>query len=302
MGLDELAAFERTQGLEVVKRGGVHWKRVRPFFYRPLVTHLEFPAAAVRPPWRARLGGCQFAVPAKEPSNSFLNVLLFQDTQNYSLENVERKNQVRTAAKQYEVRPVTGAEDFTRQAHRVYVEFHRRTQYEYKEERLQPEGFAAWARTLFACPKVLVAGAYRAGVLEAAAVMKWVGETLVYSTFFCNDEALRLNVTSLMLHTVRETARACPAIRQISVGMYKYQGFTGVDKFYLLKGCSLVRKPALFHVNPLVAASLRRRRPDDYAKMCGVIKGPPEVLERSGAAPVATAVRPSAKPLEKARI
>ena len=300
MDLDELAAFERTQGLQVVKCGGVHWKRVRPFFYRPLMAHIEYPVALAHPPLRARLGGYQFAVPTAERTNSYLNVLLFQDAQDYSLENVERKNQVKTAAKQFELRKLDNAEKFTHEAHGIYVEFHRRTQYEYKEDRLQPDGFAAWARTLFACPKVLVVGAYRAGRLEAAAVMKWVADTLIYSTFFCNDEALRLNVTSLMLHTVRETARACPGIRQVSVGMYKFQGFTGIDKFYLLKGCSVVRKPAVFRINPLVGATLRRRKPDDYAKLRGLIDGPPEVLQRSRPAPPATAA--GAKPVESARI
>ena len=61
-------------------------------------------------------------------------------------------------------------------------------------------------------------------------------------------EALRLNVSSFLLHSVREAVASDRQAKQIFAGMYKYAAARGVDDFYLLRGCSLVQKPAILRI------------------------------------------------------
>src|SRR5207302_199272 len=109
-----------------------------------------------------------------------------------------------------------------------------------------------------------------------------VGDTVVYSIVFSTPAGLRLNVTSLLLHRLREAAAASAQINQMFVGMYKFLGRTGVDEFYFVRGCQLVSKPACFRVHPLTRALLRACCPKQYTKLCGRLE-PEPTLE-----PVAT--------------
>ena len=242
MSVAEFAGFERKQGQRIIEVKGVFWKRVRPFLYRPLLPFLEYVPHSVSAPWTAVFGGCQHAVPPRGESNSLLNLLLFEDAGAYSLDGLDynRKRQVRLAAKRLIIRPIEDLGELVEQGHRVYVSFHDRTGYAYKAERRRREYFARWAESLFHNPKLLVLGGYRNGELEAVCVSQRVENTVLYSTFFCKDESLRLNVSDLMLHTVRQAAAECGQVSGIFAGMYK--GGTGLDDFYLLRGASLVKK------------------------------------------------------------
>lgn len=274
MTVEEYSAFERAQGRIVELSSGVFWARVRPCFYRPLLPFREYGADACRPPLLARLlGGCQYSVLEVAEANSFINLLLFQEVQTYALESLERhkRKQVKSAAKVFEVKAMTDLEEFQKRAYPVYLSFYARTGYQYKSERRDEPAFRVWAESIYRFPKVLVLGAYKEGELEAVSISKVVEDTLVYSMVFCTDASLRLNVTSLLLHTLRESAAASGAVKQIFVGMYKYKGWTGIDEFYLTRGCGLVRKPAMLRINPVVEMALRRYGADQYRKLCGDI-------------------------------
>ena len=65
------------------------------------------------------------------------------------------------------------------------------------------------------------------------------------------------------------------AIKQIFIGNYKYSAATGVDNFYLLRGCKLVRKPAWLQLNPLTSFGLKRFAPEQYGRLVGEIEGMP---------------------------
>jgi hypothetical protein len=73
-----------------------------------------------------------------------------------------------------------------------------------------------------------------------------------------------------MLHFVREAVAKGQCAEQIFAGLYK--GGNGLDDFYLLRGCKLVRKPALLHINPVAKAFLMRFLPEQYARLVGDIK------------------------------
>jgi hypothetical protein len=280
MSLEEYAAFETSQGDKLLRAGGVYWKQTRPFFYRPLLPYAELSHDTVRPPRRALLGGFQFALKQGKPSNSRLNLMMFPDTRGYTLESLERhkRKQVKAAAKEFEIRPLTNLREFTETAYPVYLSFYERTQYVYQAQRREREGFARWAETLFRFPKLMLLGAFRQGELSAVSISVQVGDTVVYEMVFPNETGLRLNVTSLLLHVLREAAAASSSVRQMFVGMYKFLGRTGIDDFYLVRGCQLVSKPSAFVVNPLARLFLRSCLPAQYAKLSGKLEPEMEPL------------------------
>jgi hypothetical protein len=273
MTLGEFADFERMQGERIRQSYGVLWRQVRPFFYRPLLPFAECSPATVRQLFgHCSFSGFQHAVPEGRTGNSWLNLLLFQDVSNYSVKTLDynRKRQVKLAAAQFTIRPIADPAEFKNDAYPIYLSFYRRTAYGFRADRQSPQGFGRWAAQLFGSHKALVLGAYREGKLAAVSVSMLVEQTLLYSTFFCDDVSLRLYVSDLMLHVVRESAAACPQVKQIFAGMYK--GGKGLDDFYLLRGCKLVRKPAHLHLNPSARFILQRFLPRQYQQMVGDIK------------------------------
>jgi hypothetical protein len=272
MAAGEFAAFEQLLDPHIVLRNGIYWRRVRPFFYRPLLLFHEFAPGAVKPPSLARLGGFQHAVPTGEKANSCLNLLIFENVEAYSLEQLDynRKRQVKQAAKQFVIRPVADVREFKEQAYPVYLSFYERTHYQHGAQRRNRAFFSQWAEALFQLPKALVLGGYRKGMLEGVSVSLFVEETLCYAMFFCNSESLRAGLSDLMLHTVREAAAQSRRVKRIFSGMYK--GGNGLDDFYLLRGCQVVRKPALLNVNPLAAFLLKSFLSRYYAHMRGEIQ------------------------------
>src|SRR5690242_16831951 len=102
----DFAVFEGLLGGKTVLVDGVYWIQVRPCFYRPLLLVKEHSTHSIRAPRTAVLGGFQHAVRAGDPSNSFLNLLMFADANPYSLDSLDynRKRQVKKAAKEFSIR------------------------------------------------------------------------------------------------------------------------------------------------------------------------------------------------------
>ena len=101
MSLDEFAAFERSQGHMIIKIRNVYWRRVRRFFYRPMLPSHELSPDMFAAPCGAFFGGIQYAVPPGQKANSFLDLMLFEDTSAYCLDSLERhkKKQIRQSGK-----------------------------------------------------------------------------------------------------------------------------------------------------------------------------------------------------------
>lgn len=272
MTIEEFASFERRQGERIHQINGIYWRRVRPLFYRPLLPYQEYPPQSVSGPLAAFFGGFQHAVPPHERTNSFLNLLIFENPKAYSLGDLDRheRREIKRAAEDFTVSLVTDVNEFKVQAYRVYLSFYERTKYGYKSERRYEGNFSKWADSLFQNPKVIVLSAYKKNrELGAIGVWHLVEDTLVYSTFFCEAESLKMHATGFMLHTMREAVAGCQAIKQIFIGNYKYTTVKGVDDFYLARGCKLVRKTAFLHINPLTAFFLKRFLPEQYARLRG---------------------------------
>lgn len=277
MNVGEYAAFARVLDGNGVRTGNQYWRQVRPCFFRPLLPFQECDPGAVRVPKLAAIGGWQYGVADQDRRNSYLNLLLFRTVHGYSLPCLtpKKRRQVRLAAGHFTIRLITDAAEFKRSAYPVYLAFYRRTQYEYLAERRAAVEFSRWTDRLFRFPKIAILGAYRNGALEAVSVSHWVEETLLYSTFFCNDESLHLCVADLMLHWTRSEVARCPGIKQIFAGMHKNE--RGLSDFYLQRGCELVRRPALFRLSPIAAALVKCWFPTQYR----AIRGDLEVVDHA---------------------
>src|SRR5579883_58125 len=238
MTVEEFAAFERSQGVNVVRTDGVYWRQVRPFFYRPLLATQEYVPRAVSAPPFALLGGFQHAVPAGASSNSFMNLLIFDDTKNYSTAGFSygKRKRLKTALQRFVVRPIEDVKEFNESAYPVFLSFYERTHYSYKPERRESSNFSRWGESLFRFPKNLILGAYQDGRLQAVCISQWVEDVVIYASMFCSTEALKQDATALMLHSVREAVAKSPEVHYILAGAFKYEEDGGVDNFFLERG------------------------------------------------------------------
>ena len=269
--VDEFAGYQRTIGQKVVCVEGLWWRQVRACFYRPLLPFREFPAASRGIPSSAWLGGVQHVVPCGQPGNSTMSFLIFADAGDYSLDKLPSKprQQVRWAAKRFTVRPFTDRTEFAEQAFPVYKFFYARTRYRYLAERLHKPNFDKWADAVFEHGPALILGAFRGTELSAVSIAHAVEDTLLYSTVFGTDEALRDHVSDLLLHTVRQAASRDGHITQVYVGMPKPAEDRGIDEFSIRRGCRVVAKPAALWLNPASKLLLGCFFSGQYARMRG---------------------------------
>ena len=306
MTIEEFAAFEGIFGQRIIAVNGTYWGQVRPLFYRPLLLYQEYQPGLVIPPSLSLLGGFQHAVPPEEKANSCLNLLIFEDAEAYSLDclDYKRKRQAKLAAKQFVIQPITDINEFKQKAYPVYLSFYERTRYQYGSQRTKQGYFSRWADALFRISNLVILGGYRNGGLGGVSVSLLFEDTLCYATFFCNTESLRLGLSDLMLHFVREAVAKGQCAEQIFAGLYK--GGNGLDDFYLLRGCKLVRKPALLHINPVAKAFLMRFLPEQYARLVGDIKerGNKRAVKNDvpPQAPVTRAISGETKAIELGRV
>lgn len=261
-------------GLRVCEVGGSFWHEVRPFFFRSLWPFHPRVHGTVPIPARARLGACQYPVPAGSPHNSNLNLFVFPDAAAYSLARLARKprKQVRLAGKEFVIRQITDPREFKRQARLVYQDFYNRTRYRTGRERRAEEGFSTWTDALYRIPGVLVLGGYRSGELGGVSLSFRVGDVVNYASFFCDDRSLRLHLSDLMLHTIRESAGTTAGVTRVFAGSYK--GVQGLDEFKRFRGATLLRQPAWLEVNPLAGAFLRWFLPRQHAQLLGALGSP----------------------------
>jgi hypothetical protein len=200
-----------------------------------------------------------------------MSFLMFTDGGDYSLDSLRSKprRQVRGAAEQFTLNPITNREVFKEEAYAVYTEFHARTQYQYLAERARKQSFEKWVDTIFEFRSSLVMGAWRGADLCAVSIAHAIEDTLLYSTFFATNSALRDHVSSLLLHTVRLRASEDGGIAQVYAGIPKAGEAHGIDDFLIRRGCQVVTKPAYMWLNPASKLILRSFFSSHYARMCG---------------------------------
>src|SRR6476620_3635557 len=92
MSANEYAALETALGANLVRTGGVWWRQVRPFFYRPLLPFCELSPDGCDLPFWSLVGGFQHIVPQESHSNSRVGLLMFEEPRSYSLEGLSQNS------------------------------------------------------------------------------------------------------------------------------------------------------------------------------------------------------------------
>lgn len=270
MTIEQYAELQRRFGASVVLRHGTYWRRVRPFFYRPILPLEAHEAGGQSRPF-AWPNAYQHVVPSGQAANSTMNFIVLDEPRSYSLNTLghRRRNLITHAAKSFEVRPLTAADDLKRQGHRVYLSFFQRTGYSYKSERQQKTTFDQWVDTLFSRPAMLVLGGFGPDGLVAVSTSCLVNTTLVYSTLICETAAMKKNVGEVMFHELRRLAASRSGIARIYVR--NYQGGGSHDRYYLLRGCKLVRLPAQLSLPAPLRTLIPRFLPQQHARLRGEV-------------------------------
>lgn len=268
MTVDEFAGIQKALGERIIKAGAVYWRRVRPGFYRPLLPYKAYAEDEVAAPCRL-LGGFQHVVANGEKANSTMNFLMLDDVHAYSLGSIrhERRRLIKKAAGQFEVRPIRDAAELRTQGYEAYLSFFKRTGYSYRDDRVRAERFADWADTVLLFPKAGLWGGFGRGGLVAVSIAYWVEHTVMYSTFFCRTESMRAGMGELMFHKVRETVTQLPEAHEIFVR--PYQGGNGMDRYYVLRGCKIARKPAVLKISAPARLVLKSCLPRQYDLLRG---------------------------------
>ena len=271
MTLPEYASARSSAGDCVRQYGGMHWTVAKGLFYRPLLRHQPCSPSRSEMP-RTLWGGFQYAVRDSREANSRVGFLVIDRVRDYALERVRcsRRWLIKDAARRFTVGPITDESEFLSRGHSVYVSFYQRTGYQHRSDRNRPEGFARWAKSILGSPKTIVFGGFGPTGLVAVSISYWVGTTLVYSSFFSETAALENGVGELMFHTLRQVAARTDGIQEIL--LRPYQGGTGMDKYYLLRGARLAWRPARLHFPLPVRLALKVFAPARYSSLFG----PPE--------------------------
>jgi hypothetical protein len=269
----EYSAVQRELGAKVVSQNGIFWRRVRPFFYRPILPFQEISRAEMLTSFHWPCG-FQHVLAGGEPANSMMHFIMLDQLQAYALGDLGRRRQqlIRQAARQFEVRPVRDLREFKEQGFRVYQSFYDRTGYGYRKDRKSQAGFHQWAETIFRQPKVILLGGYGAAGLVGLSCSFWVDRTLVYASLFCETEALKKNLGELMFHQLRMLAAQEPRIAEILVR--NYQMGNSLDHYYLLRGAKLVSKPARLVMPALIRTGIKWFLRRQHALLTGQITAP----------------------------
>jgi len=249
MTVEQYAAARESVGDEIVRVGSMYWVVSKGLFYRPLLRHETYTLSDDDIP-HVGLGGFQYCVPETHPSHSTMGLLVYDQVKSYSLETMGhfRRRVIKRAAKCFTIAPISDLDLLVERGHPVYLSFYKRTGYRYKSDRARRDEFGRWAKAVLGCPKVILLGGFGPSGLVAISVSYWVHRTLILSSFISETPALEKGVGELMTHTLREIASRAEGISEIFIRPFK--GGVGMDNYYLIRGATLLRKPAHLYLHP----------------------------------------------------
>lgn len=256
MSPERYAAVESSSGVRIIKQGDVYWRRVRPFFYRPLFPFCRYDRMSVGRSFR-KLAACQYGVWEGQSSNSFLNFIVYDDIRSYDAEKLHRgpaKHLSFAIEHCVKVRRVFDERNFCLQGYEVYLSFYDRTKYRFAKNRTDREGFEQWAKTLFRFPELVVLGAFSGPTLLGFGVACAVEGTVIIKSGVHSNLGLELHSSDLLLHHWRITAR-----NDTTVAMIYDSGMTtpGIDEFKRRRGAVVKALPAHLHANPFLLNAIR---------------------------------------------
>lgn len=237
MSVERYAAFEQATGAKVVRIGEIWWQQSRSFLYRPLLPFKKYDLTRIREGFD-RVGVFQTAVEDKQPSNSYLNPIMYERPQDYDANKFRdsaRKNLNKALRNPIAVRFIVDAEQFSEMAYPVYLSFYKRTKYRFDTSRKDKAKFTGWAHAVFQFPEAVVLGAFVGQELVSFEIACLVENTLILKTLVTSDKALTLNAPDLLLHSYRTIAQHHPEIQVIYDSMLAAN--VGLNNYKVRRGC-----------------------------------------------------------------
>jgi len=268
MTIDEYAIFQIAQGIKTIKIADTWWVEIRPFFFCPLLPYHKYLPKEIKYPFKAIIGGAQHAISVIKFANSTLQFFVYDNLQNYSLDilSSKRRNTIRKGEKNFYFKKINDISEFINNAFDIYSSFQNRTNYNYKEERLNIKYFRLWAEKLFSFPKVLILGVYHFSKLSAISISYMVRDIVIDATFFSDSQSQKLQVTDYVLHIIRSEAARTEA-KYIVRGAPT--GIKNLDNSKLKRGCKILSLPAYLHINPVAEFLLKIFMKKSYNKLLG---------------------------------
>jgi hypothetical protein len=271
MTLDEYAEYEKGNGARLVQVDNIWWRAVRPFFYRPLFPFNKLSGNSIRPPGSSFIFGYQYPVANEKCANSYLNLLVFDDIHSYSIGALKHKqrNEIQRAMKTFSIKPLDDHDEFLQGGYKAYIDFYRRTHYQWKNERVRYASFVRWADHLFRHKKVVVHGVFsKNGDMVAVNISYFVEDVIIDAAFFSTTDALKMGSSDLTWHTIRECAADTKQARYIYEGTVT--GEKGVDDSKIRRGCLVLAQPAYFYINPVFHLFCKNVSKGTYSKLLGM--------------------------------
>ncbi len=269
MQVERYVAQEIATGQKkITKQGNVYWRQIRPFFYRPLPPFLQYDLESTTRDFHL-LAGFQHGVLNGQPSNSGINLMIFDEVGSYSAGKLHHSvlGNVKRAIKNHvTVRCLTDVVEFSEKGHEAYLSFYERTRYEFATYRLRPEGFARWARALFEFPELLILGAFSGEKLIGYEISCRVLDVLVLKAAVHSDLSLKLRAPDLLLHLMRMRARESGDIAMIYDSCISTPG---INQFKIRRGARVATVPAHLHMNRLLLRSLKVVNKARYLQVVG---------------------------------
>ncbi|MCS7089707.1 MAG: hypothetical protein RMN51_01670 [Verrucomicrobiota bacterium] len=263
----EYAELESRLGARVLWRDGIAWRRVKPFFWRPVFPYeVILPGAAVKPPF----GKCsiyQHLVESAAVANTWVRYVVFRDVREYDIAQLGRSHRkhLQKGLEHFEIRPIEDYTRFVEEAWPVYVDFYLRTRYEYRRDRCRLGVFQKWAKPLFECPGVLVLGAFASTGLYGVDISYWVEQYVIAGPTFCRTEALPCRVSDALLHSLRETVARLNGVKAIWMGSVVRKH--GINDFKLERGAVVEKMPAYCKMPSVFFKALKTLWPSVLERM-----------------------------------
>jgi hypothetical protein len=249
MTVERYAALEQATGVSLYRHENLWWRRVRPFFYRPLLPFKKYNVKDASASF-GRLGVFQNVVGDGQPHNSYLNPVVFDDIRCYDMNSLCKyvRQRIRNAHRhEIKVVPCLDQKDFCEKGFPVYLSFYKRTRYEFNIGRRHRQQFDKWVSCLFSFPEVVILGAYAGQDLLSFHVSCLVEDVLVLKTLANSTKGLEINSSDLLLDYLRASARDQQEINVIYDGSFHD---SGVVRFKLLRGATVLALPAFLHLHP----------------------------------------------------
>ncbi|MGA7524914.1 MAG: hypothetical protein WBW84_20865 [Acidobacteriaceae bacterium] len=270
MDVERYAALERATGVKVIEAGGVCWHQVRPLFYRPLLPYQQRETVRMTKALR-RFGAFQYAVASGEPSNSYLNPIVFEEPGNYDVPQLRYSVQkhIRKAVRnELVVSRIEDEREFFEFAYPCYLSFYERTKYAFASSRTRKDVFLQWSRDLFRFPETMILGAFLGKELISFEIACLVEDTLILKALVNSDKALRLGAADLLLHTYRASVSDEPRIVRIYDSLLGQQ--PGINDFYLVRGARALALPARLRIPSALLWILGKTNQELWKKFMGL--------------------------------